>query len=63
MKVKVFNQWQGCTMEDGGCFPITLFEAYADIHPSYRFVDITILNFCFVIQFRRKPTDEGKEKP
>ena len=55
MRIDVYNQWKSCSMGHGGCFPITVFELYADIHPTYRFLDLTILNFCFVIQFRREP--------
>jgi len=50
MNVNIDNRWRGCSMRDGGCFPITVFEVYADIHPSYRYFEVTVLNFSLVIQ-------------
>ncbi|MCK4825984.1 hypothetical protein KA005_60105 [bacterium] len=54
MKIEFDNYWLGNSMKDGGCFPIHLFDIYADIHPSYRFFGITILNFGISIEFPYK---------
>jgi len=40
-------------MEDGGVFPLILFEVSADIHPSLKYVSFAFLNFCIVINLRR----------
>lgn len=54
MNIEFGNHWECCSMKDGGCFPITFFEIYADIHSTYRFCNITILNFSMTIQFQKK---------
>ncbi len=51
MKIEYTNYWLGNSMKDGGCFPIHLLDVYADIHPSYRFLGITIFNFGVSIEF------------
>jgi len=43
MKIRFYNAWKGNSMKDGGVFPITIFEIYMDIHPSYKFLMIIII--------------------
>ena len=56
MKIEFHNEWRGNSLSDGGAFPITLVDIYADIHKSYRYFSITIFNFCLVIDFCRHIT-------
>jgi len=50
MKIKFLNYWEGNSMKDGGAFPITLIEFFVDIHPSYKYVSFTILNYSIAIE-------------
>ena len=50
MKITFWNYWEGNSMEDGGAFPITFLEIYADIHPSYKYASFAFLNFCITIE-------------
>jgi len=45
MKIKLLNYWIGNPMKDGGAFPINLLTIYADLNPSFRCYEFTILNF------------------
>ena len=63
MKIELHNEWRGNSLKDGGAFPITLINAYADIHKSYRYFSITILNFYLVFDLKehigyKKPEPE-----
>jgi len=53
MKIRFYNEWLGNSMKDGGAFPITIFDLSIDIHPSYKFLMIIILNFSIEIDFRK----------
>ncbi len=53
MKIEFNNYWFGSSMKDGGCFPLHFLDIYADIHPSFRFFGITILNFGITLDFGR----------
>ena len=59
MRLEFFNCWLENSMKPGGTFPISFINIYADLHPSYRFLEITILNFGVSICFRTK----NKESP
>lgn len=52
MKIEFLNHWIGNSMKDGGIFPINFIEIYADIHPSCRYFEFTILNFGISITFK-----------
>ena len=62
MKVRFYNQWNGCSMKDGGTFPITLIDINADIHPSYKTFDMTLFNFGLVIHFKKKQKESTDAK-
>jgi len=51
MKITFLNYWEGNSMKDGGAFPITLIEFFADIHPSFKYVEFAFLNFSITIEF------------
>ncbi len=51
MKINFYNGWTGNSMKAGGCFPIQVFDLYFDIHPSYKIIDLTILNFTIQLEF------------
>jgi len=54
MKIEFLNYWCSCSMKDGGCFPLHFLDIYADIHPSFSFFGITILNLGISIDFYKK---------
>ena len=54
MDIEFRNDWHGCSMKDGRCFPINIFDIYADIHPSFKYISFGLLNFSMVIQFKHK---------
>lgn len=59
MKIEFFNQWTACSLRSGGAFPITVLSFYADIHNTYKFCSIMILNFGIGFNFSR----EDQSKP
>ena len=58
MKLELRNEWRGNSLKDGGAFPITFLDIYADIHSGYRFFSITILNFALNVDFGGNYTKE-----
>ena len=54
MRVDFFSCWKENSMKPGGAFPISFLEIFADIHPSYRFMEIRILNFGISLDFRKE---------
>ena len=59
MRLEFFNCWTDNSMKPGGAFPISFIDIYADLHPSYRFLEIKIFNFGVSLCFRTK----NKESP
>jgi len=59
MKIRFYNEWIGNSMKNGGAFPITIFEIFIEIHPTYKVLIATVLNFRIEIDFKKGKINEG----
>ena len=51
MKIAFLNYWEGNSFKDGRYFRIHFIDIYADLHSSYRYFEITILNLGISMSF------------